>query len=112
MLRAHAPLIAVSTVIAIMFYLVFRDLKSLRATLATVQAACAALSASLSAAPASAAPRAPGPPAASFKEVGDEADAAADVNDIVLPSETQQAPPGPTRATKRPGATKRVTYDV
>lgn len=31
MLREHAPLIAVSTVIAVMFYLVFRDLRGLRA---------------------------------------------------------------------------------
>ena len=31
MLREYAPLIAVSVVIAIMFYLVFRDLRSLRA---------------------------------------------------------------------------------
>lgn len=34
MLREHAPLIAVSTVIAILFYLVFRDLRGLRAAIA------------------------------------------------------------------------------
>lgn len=42
MLREHAPLIAVSTVIAIMFYLVFRDLRGLHATLDLARAASAA----------------------------------------------------------------------
>ena len=37
MLREHAPLIAVSTVIAVMFYLVFRDLRGLRAALIALQ---------------------------------------------------------------------------
>lgn len=36
MLREHAPLIAVSTVIAIMFYLVFRDLRGLRAAMTSL----------------------------------------------------------------------------
>lgn len=33
MLREHAPLIGVSVVVAILFYLVFRDLRSLRSEL-------------------------------------------------------------------------------
>lgn len=36
MLREHAPLIAVSAVVAVMFYLVFRDLRGLHAELETV----------------------------------------------------------------------------
>lgn len=39
MLRAHAPLIAVSTVVAIMFYLVFRDLRAVRSALAQIRGA-------------------------------------------------------------------------
>jgi hypothetical protein len=108
MLRAHAPLIAVSTVIAIVLYLIFRDLKSLRATLTTVEAAVAAANAAvrqMQARPTERPDRANVPPA-SFKEVGEEA------GDIMLPSENQPPSPGPTRATKRPGATKRVTYDA
>lgn len=33
MLREHAPLIAVSVAVAVLFYLVFRDLKAVRADL-------------------------------------------------------------------------------
>ena len=39
MLREHAPLIAVSTVIAIMFYLVFRDVRGLRAAVTALHVA-------------------------------------------------------------------------
>lgn len=39
MLREHAPLIAVSAVVAILFYLVFRDLRGLHAELDGLNAA-------------------------------------------------------------------------
>ena len=51
MLREHAPLIAVSTVIAILFYLVFRDLRGLRAAISLVASSAASTRALLPATP-------------------------------------------------------------
>lgn len=41
MIREHAPLIAVAAIFAIVFYLVFRDLRSLRADVKALAAAAA-----------------------------------------------------------------------
>lgn len=42
MLREHAPLIAVAVATAVLFYLVFRSLRSLREALEAVSSQCAA----------------------------------------------------------------------
>ena len=109
MLREHAPLIALSTVIAIMFYLVFRDLRSLHKDVGSFQAVLSGLGATLSA------PRAPPPPPGSpgspGPSDGEEADVAGEEFAVPSPLPTER-----TERTERPSkhaATKRkgLVYD-